>query len=83
MGQNGLYFTPLQAPRSIFSPLSILKLRQEASGGSQWPVRRAGVPGEGAVTTVTACGQHLEAWSAQSGGPGERVGAGTTSAGTP
>ena len=47
------YFTPLQAPRSIFSPLSILKLRHEGHSGLS-PVRRAGVPGEGAVTTVTA-----------------------------
>ena len=27
------YFTPLQAPRSIFSPLSILKLRHEGHSG--------------------------------------------------
>ena len=50
MGQNGLFHA------SSGSQIHLLTTVHPAiaSRGSQWPVRRAGVPGEGAVTTVTA-----------------------------
>ena len=64
------YFTPLQAPRSIFSPLSILKLRHEGHSGL---LDALGCQGKAPLRPLRRgrplTNQHLEAWSAQSAGP--------------
>ena len=71
------YFTPLQAPRSIFSPLSILKLRHEGHSGlldalgcqGKEPLRplRRVADRYASARSAGPINQHLEAWSAQSG----------------
>ena len=50
MGQNGLFHASSGSQIHLLTTVH----PEIASRGSQWPVRRAGVPGEGAVTTVTA-----------------------------
>jgi len=50
MGQHGLFHASSGSQIHLLTTVH----PEIASRGSQWPVRRAGVPGEGAVTTVTA-----------------------------
>ena len=66
MGQNGLFHASSGSQIHLLTTVH----PEIASRGSQWPVRRAGVPGEGAVTTVTAVTDRYT--SARSAGPTDR-----------